>query len=94
MCVISTLAAVLHLLQNDMSQEANPAVAQRTVPGLRLACDSNSLKFGDCSAVVAKINTGEYITLTTGTKSFCGSKGTAPKCGFRATGLMAEKPIV
>ena len=92
--MISTLPVYFTCSSTICPKEASPAVAQRTVPGLRLACVSKSLKFFDGSAVVAKISTGEYITLTTGTKSFWGSKGTAPKCGFKATGLIAEKPIV
>ena len=36
----------------------------------------------------------EYITLTTGAMSFCGSKGDLPRCGLSARGLTAAKPSV
>jgi len=74
--------------------DACPDVAQRTVPGWARARAIRSLKSVARLAGVPSSNTGEYITLTTGAMSFCGSKGDLPRCGLSARGLTAAKPNV
>ena len=74
--------------------DACPEVAQRTAPGFACAVASKSLKSVALLAEVPSNSTGEYITLTTGAMSFCGSNGDLPRCGLRASGLTAAKPRV